>query len=553
MPNLLIPLPNTYDTVTRRVAKSVIDNVVRISRIPDTRIEIRGDSGVAAQPGTELGDTKLINRWQHDGRVIVSLRETYVDTEVINSEVRHPYAQPIFADPQIGVHIKPIYSNTEMELNFTYRAKSKQEAAVWRDDIKVRMADNRQSHLHQAEYFFAVPDFCAGLLIHMHELRENVAGYGENLGEYLRRYYTKRAKVLTNQAGNENVTLLVIGETQIGIQGWFDFDLPVEEEKQEDGPSYIVQFNYKFSYLKPVELNVYYPQIVHNQLIKPDFLVIKAKTEDPMMLPSYKSDYRFALDHFDYLARIPKKPIGGIMIPDFDEWIPKSVMPYTTSFINWMTVIEPADLTLVLSEKDILDVGFKPEFIAWMQRQGNKMATLGRSPIHFSLFRGDQFIDDGDMEVTVTDKAFEIRCKTPADLRQTYHVRMAFCTELAKYTEAALMGMHEEGYNTLHLFQTVVNRLDVVDAQQNYMTEDGKLSISYIKRFFGFLQDQRVGSENNGPGPDGSNNNNRHPSESWYDNDDNFGFRLDIPYVMYLTVIAGNRNRVNEDASSNDA
>ncbi|MNQ29950.1 hypothetical protein D3C85_432800 [compost metagenome] len=115
------------------------------------------------------------------------------------------------------------------------------------------------------------------------------------------------------------------------------------------------------------------------------------------------------------------------------------------------------------------------------------------------------------------------------------------------------MGMHEEGYNTLRLFQTVLNRLDVEDAQLNYMTEDGKLSIAYIKRFFGFLQDQRIGSENKPEGPGGSNNNNRHPSESWYDNDDNFGFRLDIPYVMYLTVIAGNRNRVNEDASSSDS
>lgn len=553
MPNLLIPLPNTYDSVTRRVAKSVIDNVIRISRIPDTRVEIRGETNVAAQPGTELGDTELINRWQHDGRVIVTLRETYVDSEVINSEVRHPYAQPIFADPEIGIHIKPIYSNTEMELNFTYRAKSKTEANVWRDDIKVRMADNRQSHLHEAEYFFPVPDFCSILLMHMHELRENVAGYGEDLGEYLRRYYTKRAKVLTNQAGNEKVSLLVIGEHQIGIQGWFDFDVPVDEEKNEDGPSYIAQFNYKFSYLKPVELNVLYPQVVHNQLIKPDFIVVKPKVEDPMQLPSYKSDYRFALDHFDYLARIPKKPIGGIAIPDFDEWIPKAVMPYTTSFINWMTVVEPQDLTLVLSEKDILDVGFLPEFIQWMQRQGDKMVTLGRSPIHFSMFRGDEFIDDGDLTIEVTEKAFQVRCKTPADLRQTYHMRMGFCTELAKYTEAALMGMHEEGYNTLRLFQTVVNRLDVEDAQTNEMTEDGKLSISYIKRFFGFLQEQRVGSENANEGPRGDHNNNRWPSESWYDNNDNFGYRMETPYVMVLTVVSQNRNRVVENARSNDS
>ncbi|MNZ31112.1 hypothetical protein D3C78_484040 [compost metagenome] len=552
MPNLLIPLPNTHDTVTRRVAKSVIDNVIRIARMDVERVEIRGETQQAAQPGTEIGDTRLFNRFQHDGRVIVSLRETFVESEVINAEVRHPYAQPIFADPMIGVHIKPIYSNTEMELNFTYRAKSKQEANVWRDDIKVRMADNRQSHLHEADYFFAVPDFCSQLLMHIHELREKQDAYGESLGEYLKRYYTKRAKVLTNQSGNERVSLLTIAEKQLGIQGWFDFDLPVEEEKQEDGPSYLIQFNYKFSYLKPVELNLVYPQIVHNQLIAPDYIVVKPREEDPMRLPTYKSDYRFALDHFDYLARIPKKPLGGIHIPEWDEWIPSNVTPYTTSFINWMVVFEAKDRNLAFSEQDVLNTGFLPEFLQWMRGEGNKMVKQGQSPIHFCLFRDTEYIADGDLEIVVTEQAFEIRTKTPADLRQRYHLRMGFCTELAKYTEAALMSMHENGMNTLRLFQTVLNRLDVEDAQQNHMTEDGKLSISYIKRFFGFLRDQKVGSETINQ-PDGNNQNNRYPSESWYDNDDNFGFRLDIPYVMYLTIIAQNANRVVENASSSDS
>ncbi|MNO21487.1 hypothetical protein D3C76_112610 [compost metagenome] len=553
MPNLLIPLPNTLDTVSRRVAKSVIDNVIRIARMDVDRVEIRGESQQAAQPGSEIGDTKLFNRFQHDGRVMVTFRETYVESEVLNAEVRHPYAQPIFADPMIGVHIKPIYSNTEMELAFVYRAKSKSEAMVWRDDIKVRMADNRQSHLHEVDYFFAVPDFCSQLLMHIHELRESQAAYGEDLGEYLRRYYTKRAKVLTNQSGNDKVSLLVIAEKQLGVQGWFDFDTPVEEEKQEDGPSYLIQFNYKFSFLKPVELNVLYPQIVHNQLIKPDFIVVKPREEDPMRLPTYKSDYRFALDNFDYLARIPQKPIGGIHIPDYDEWIPKNVTPYTTSLINWMVVFEAKDMHLAFNQEDVLNTGFLPEFIQWMRGEGNKLVKLGQSPVHFCLYRDTEYIADGDLEIVLTDQAFEIRTKTPVDLRQRYHLRMGFCTELGKYSEEALMAMHENGYNTLRLFQTVMNRLDVEHAQLEHMTEDGKLSISFIKRFFGFLHDQRIGSETVSPPPTGNNQNNRWPSDSWYDNDDNFGFRFDIPYVMYLTILAGNRNRVNAHASSNDS
>jgi len=544
MPNLLIPIPITYDSVTRRVAKSVVDNVVSLTRMADNvRIEIRGETQVAAQPGSELGDEKLTNRLPHEGRVIVSFRETYVESEVINSEVRHPNAQPIFADPMIGIHIKPVYSNTDMELNFTYRAKSKQEALVWRDDVKVRMADNRQSHLHQVDYHFPVPNFCSMLLMHVHKLREGVAGYGESLGEYLQRYYTKRATVMANQAGDMNNTLLVIAEKQIGVQGWFDFDLPIEEEKNEFGPSYLIQFNYKFSYYKPVELNVVYPQVVHNQLISPDYLVVRAKEEDPDKLPSYKSEYKFALDTFDYLARIPRKPLGGVCIPDYDEWIPDSVRPYTTSFINWMIIFEPKDLFLAIGDADLLATGFEPDVLAYMRERADKLVTLGQSPIHFSLYRGGLPVADGDLTVTLTEQAFEIRSKTPADLRQSYHLRMSFCTELTKYTTEALTSMHENGLVTLRLFQTVLNRLDVEDALANHMV-DGKLSISYIKRFFGFIRDQAIGI------PGGVNTvnkdvtNDREGDPSWFDNDHSFGHRMDIPYVEVLTIIAQNRNKV---------
>jgi len=542
MPNLLIPLPITYDSVSRRVAKSVVDNVMRIACIPDTRVEIRGEQQVAPQPGSTLGDEQAALRLTHDSRVIVNFRETYVDSEVLNAEVRHPYAQPIFADPMIGVHIKPVYSYTEMELNFTYRTKSKQEAIVWRDGIKVRMADNRQSHLHEVEYHFPVPNFCSMLLSHIYTLRESVAGYGESLGEYLKRYYTKRATVLTNQAGSHENTLLAIAEKQLGIQGWFDFDLPVEEEKNEEGPSYLIQFAYKFTYSKPVELNVVYPQVVHNQLISPEYIVVKPKVEDPLRLPTYKSDYRFALDHFDYLARIPQRPLGGIAVPDYDEWIPSSVVPYTTSFISWMIVFEPRDLNLALAVTDVVAAQFLPEVLAYMQAQGNRMVKLGRSPIHFALFRDDAPIADGDLEVVVTPSAFEIRTKTPADLRQRYHLRMSFCMELGKYTNEALMSLHENGFVALRLFQTVVNRLDVEDALANHMTEDGKLSITYIKRFFGFCRDQRIGAPASSAG--NSVNNNRLNDSSWYANDSDFGHRFDTPYVEYLTIVAQNRNGV---------
>lgn len=549
MPNLLIPIPHTYDTVSRRVAKSVIDKVIKISSMDKTsRVEIRGESQVAAQPGSELGDGGLLNRLQHDGRVVVTFRETYVESEAINSEVRHPYTQPIFNDQSIGIHIKPVYSNTDMELTFSFRTKSKSEAVIWKDGIRVRMADNRQAHLHQADYHFPVPNFCSTLLMHMYELREGVAGYGEDLGTYLKKHYTKRATVLTTQSGDDSNTLLVIAEKQLGIQGWFEFDFPVEEEKNEDGPSYVANFTYRFSYYKPLELHVVYPQVVHNQLISEDYLLGLPETEDPLQLPTYQSDYRFALDHFDYSARQLPNPLGGLRIPEYDEWIPSSIVSWTTSLINWMIVFEPKDLTLVLAENDILDTGFSEDILQFMRHQGNRMTRKGHSALHFGLFRGDQPVADGDLKVVVTDNAFKVVVSTPADLRQTYHLRLSFCTNIAYYTQEALEDLANLGHKGLLLLQTVVNNLDVEDACKNHVT-NGRLSPEWIKRFYDYLYGQAVGLEQKGnfgnksPGRGSPINNNIYGDGNWFRDDPRFKGSMDIPYVQYLTIIPSSKNK----------
>lgn len=550
MPNLLIPIKQTNDSVSRRVYKSVIDNVIRITGMDVDRVELRGDLAVATQPGGELGDKGKSNRYQHEGRVIVTGRETYRDSEVINAATRHPDAQPIFEDQTLGIHIKPIYSYTDVELVFLYRAKSKQEAMVWRDDIKIRLADNRQQHLHELEYHYPVPAWCSVFLKEVYEKREAVGGYGDTLGDYLRNHYTKRATVVVAQDGDLKKSLLVIAEKQIGVQGWFDFIEPVEEEKNEDGPTYNIQFSYKFNYKKPLEVNAQYPLVIHNQLIDAKFIP-KPFHEDPDKKLSYRGDFKFALDTFDYAVRQPARPIGGIMIPDFDEWIPEQVPNYTTTFISWMTVIEPKDLQLFFGEQDVLDTGFHPSILAYMRRNVKNLGRKGQCALYFTLYRDGAPIADGDLEFTLTEKAFTIRSISMPDIRQRYHLRLSFCTNGSLYTEAAMQELHTDGMTTLRMFHTVVNKLDVEAAQAEYMTEEGELSIPYIKWFFKMMRDQHTGWV---PGSDGSggHNNDRIDDKTWLENDITFHGAMDVPYVEILTILAGKRTGVSKDASTNN-
>lgn len=492
MPNLLIPIKQTTDSISRRVFKSVIDNVIRITGMDVDRVELRGDFAVATQPGGELGDKGKTNRYLHQGRVIVTGRETYRDSEVINAATRHDDAQPIFEDRAIGVHIKPVYSYTDVELVFLYRAPSKQAVTAWRDDIKIRLADNRQQHLHELDYHFPVPPWCSGFLSHVFQRREAVGGYGDSFGDYLRSHYTRRATVVTAQDGDLGKSLLVIAERQIGVQGWFDFIEPVEEEKNDEGPSWNISFSYKFNYKKPVEVNAVYPLVIHNQLIDGKFIP-KPVLEDPDKKLTYRGEFRLALDTFDYEARQTPRMLGGIMIPEFDEWIPESVPNFTTSFINWMTVIEPKDLQLFLNEQDILDTGFHPDILQYMRRNVKNLGRKGKCALHFALFRDTTMIADGDLDFTLTEKAFTVRSLSMPDIREKYHLRLSFCTNFKMYTEEALTELHEDGLTTLRMFQTVINKLDVEYAQAEHLNEDGELSIPYIKWFFKFLADKTIG------------------------------------------------------------
>lgn len=546
MPNLLIPIKQTMDLVSRRVYKSVLDNVIRITSIDTERVELRGDLAVATMPGGELGDKGKNNRYAHQGRVIVTARETYRDSEVINAAVRDVDAQPFFEDRDLQILMKPVYSYTDVELNFQYRAKTKQEATAWRDDIKIRLADNRQQHLHELEYSYPVPVWCSLLLKDLYTTREAVGGYGETLGQYLAQYYTKRATVTTARDGDLTNSLLVIAEKQVGVQGWFDFIEPPEEDKADDGPSWVISFVYRFNYKKPLEVNVQYPLVIHNQLISASYIP-KPIFQDPDKKLLYRGEFKFALDTFDYEVRRPPRPNGGIMIPDFDEWIPSQVPNYTTSFITWMTCIQPQDLQLFLDENDVLNTGFHPAVLAYMRRNIKNLGTRGACALHFCLYRDDEPIYDGDLEFVLKDRGFEVRSKSMPDIRQRYHLRLSFCTNGKLYTTDAMDELHEDGYTTLRMFHTVLNTLDVEWAQANEM-EDGKLSIAYIKWFFRLLRDQSTGYHPDiGQGGD----NRKDEDDSWVGDDGTFLGKIDMPYVEILTILVGRREGVSKDASSN--
>src|SRR5690606_12678443 len=489
MPNLIIPVDNTYECVTRNVVKSVMDRLIKLTGLStDVPIRLPGVNGTIFQTGSTVSKDIDSNVFEHSGKVTVQVREEYREDALLRGSVRHPDQRSIFEFKPLKTLLKPVYSYTDVTLDIQYRAPTRSEVERWRDDIKVRIADNRQAHLHDLKYHYAVPKLALIVLHHLHTLKEAQAGYGDTFVEWLRTNFTRKATSLTNLNGQQ--ALLVIGERQQGVQGWFDFDTPPEPEKDDGGASWTVTFSYRFGYQKPVSTVLEYPQVVHNQLIDPEFM----SEHPPFKLNRDQVSGSYSREAFDVLEDLdaPPDPMGGLRIPDFDDWIPQLVPVNTETLINFMIQVVPGNECMVMDLRNDESVEFFPEILAYMEETREGLCTRGQSLLHFTLFKGSMPLDPESIYV---DEDMVIRTAVPMDIRCTYHLRLSAVVNRGLINKPAQEVLLRHGKATLLIFQSLANDLDV-EAGRQMLVDETYMTVPYYDWFMGVAMDRHVSPRN---------------------------------------------------------
>lgn len=522
MPNIIVPIKAVHESVTRLVGNAVTRQVLKMTGLSQNiPVRFPGDKGVDTQPGSTIDDSPN-NLFEHHSRVFITLNEEYKEDAVINSPVRHCDSPPVFYDHALGIVMKPIYSHTGVTINIEYRASTRSEIETWRNDIKVRLADNRAAFLHELDYHYEVPSSCLSILSHIHELREKVAGYGEDMGAWWKRCFTERASTLTNQNGTGS--LFVIGERSVGVQGWFEFTEPTNAEKDSEGASWTISFTYRFNYQKPVSMHFVYPLMVHNQLIHRDLFSKE---------PPYSLDDRYRLptesrSNFDSVIgmyRKPYDPMGGIRHPVWDEWIPDIVPPYTTSLASWLIAVDQTDPTLVVDMNDLGDEEITDYFRNFLMEHYMNVTKRGKALITFTLFAGKTPMPDATL---VMGPDLKIRSTTPLDMRTTYHLRLSAITELSVMDATAIEGIRTHGCFALLIWQSIIPNLDV-EYIMSKMPVDCFMTSTWYEWFYQYIRDLGIGV----------------PSNDSYISPHNPNYRsyyIEWPLVSYLNIIAKRRN-----------
>lgn len=458
MPRAILELNDTWASVTRPVAVEASRHICKLMGLEkDTDVLFQGPTQTALLNGSALENGNFDPaRFKQTRRVFIQVAEEYAEDELLNMPTFKPETVSIFEDPSLELRIQTLYSKMEMTITLKFRAESQVSAERWRNLMRRKVAEGRGAGFHSLEYYYAMPDKVVMMLTDIHTLRENQAEYGEDIQTYLKKCFTPKATTLTDMVGGNPE--IAIKELQTYALGRFDFDTPPKEEKGEDGAIWEVSVDYKLYYDKPISLSLYYPLLVHNQLIPQHWIrqCEAYRAESAYEAPSFS---QHAFNRLKVAMGAPEymRPISGAHYPVYDDWLPVLGQNQTSTIIRILIMVSPTDRRDVCNLTNLGPYNIHPLLLPYIRENPNYMRFSMDSPFVVELFQNDDRVDPESITI---DDDLNVRTTFDMSLRFTYRLRISLVNNLTILTSDAIERLRKSGALALAILTALEPRLE---------------------------------------------------------------------------------------------
>lgn len=453
MPYLSMTIPETEQTISRPIIYDIINQVKTITGIEDASVFFPGSARAMVQQGSSLnGESREANLGNRE-IVFIEVEETFNENGIGTMAITRPEFPPVFLDQSLGVFITPVYSQTDISINFKYRTRSKTEAIRWVNDAKMRIGALRDINLHDITYSFGIPQPYIDLLHTIWTQREAVDGYGETFEQYLKAYSTNRLTMVGDIVGSH--TTLVVAETQTAVQGLFGWSgVPDKPERDDESMTHEVSFAYKFTYEKPIACAVKYPIMVHNQLLPKEYTVFKPTNKDFHEGNKRLSISNQALDFFSVTRALELRydTTPPLAIPQHDEFIDYPVRQGTGTIMTVLTELDPTDRTLLFNLKELGDIALDSDVLDFVL--GSETPYIGK--FYKSIFQVELYQKNNyRMDAIKCNYQGMLSTHTPLSLRELNRVRISLVTDLTMLDYAAIERLKRYPAAFIKIMQTI--------------------------------------------------------------------------------------------------
>jgi hypothetical protein len=427
MPTLVLPIPETYQSVTRPVIYDVTRKLFKWTGLHEnTPILYPSANGTVQQPGSTLLHDPKDSELAFDDQISIEVTETMVQDRVLSTAVVYPENIFILHDPRIETIMKPVYVTTEVAINLKFRAIDEVKAKRWRDQIRVRMSQMRDLQMLDIRYAYQVPPVSMVILQEIHRLMESVAPYGVSFAQWFKNSASSTMTVEANFSGTQ--VQVAIPEHQGRIIGYWDFEGEPEPGDKEDGAqTWTITVAFKFQYDKPASVVLQYPQMIHNQ-------IIKYKDTKPVYNPEqFVKTFSLSawyLDHFNRTRALDNiiNNNQGWMFPPWDEFVPTGQPPWYIKIFSGMVTL---DLSTGGNPNQLINLAQLPE--GFTIPEAMKEFIIGEAPFMTQLFQSvfscnlylsNNLMADGSIAV---DSDLNVATTFNPNPRARFHVWFGLC------------------------------------------------------------------------------------------------------------------------------
>ncbi len=430
MPKALLPTSDLHWGFERRIVPAVVREIMtELAISPATPITFNGIDQKAAQQGSRIDDAgNQDNRWPADERIFIEVTEEFEPSRILAMRVHQPDAPVIFEDRVIGVSVRPVLANMKYTVAIKYRARDKNQAMAWRNQMVARLSMGRDLIVHRPiEFHYPLCAVWLELIEHLYGLMKSAGGDAQgDIVKYLEDHFSEQVSLRTDLAGN-NSALCVNGK-MARIQGYFDFEgQPEKGDRDGDQDAWMVSLNYLFQCDKPIMQVAQWPIAVYNQIVDEKWITTRSPYElsqdalyyglNNLVMAWYESDRR--------MDRVRSRE--GVNLPNYSSFWPEQITPRTVRLMSALCLRDSADPQALLNLAELGDVRLDKDLLAWLRAgEWRYITSRYQSIVQLNLYRGGLLQSKEQIEL---DENLNVKTTAPMDVRLHHHVRLSLVTD----------------------------------------------------------------------------------------------------------------------------
>ena len=402
-------LQGIEESITRNILIQVAKDVRRLMGITKNVYTVYDEKDNFFRKKSKSGELILDNTLKED-IIRVSYEEEVVDDHDLVLTQNTPVAKFIYKDDEINAKLTPVYIPRKISIKFRYSHRSSSGVNAIMNKLRLWVCSEAYYGIHKLTYHYNIPTHINELINHIRLMKNE-----ESLVDYINKTFDDRVDFVHPINGDVYKSDLAIRESQVNVVGYVKDNLyDMKPEFEEDWNVHTIEFNYEFTYDKPVALIMQYPLMVHNQLVPKKFreFVNANKLNKGNYIPGEGTIRK--LTEIDQIFDIRNNSYHLNLSPYDCFTLPRPESMYRRVFCL-MIQLDHTNTRLLCNVKDIPKIMIKDSVLSYMIKEGSNIGKHRESLFYFELFKDDtkdyhaKVIIDPNGEL-ITDRDLDIKC-----------------------------------------------------------------------------------------------------------------------------------------------